>query len=101
MIQYSLGASASVTSFARYDHKTMRAEAKYAIAFIAPARRRNVTIPPSAFPSQTVPIAQPKTTKMPVSNAKRAKVRRYAPMDSPPHRVVSSEESDVLYQLDA
>src|SRR3989475_495774 len=62
----------------------MRSEAKYAIAFIAPARRRNVTIPPSAFPSHTVPIAQPKTTKMPVSNTKRAKVRRYAPMDSHP-----------------
>src|SRR5256885_2144041 len=51
---------------------------------IAPARGPNVTIPPSAFPSQTVPIAQPKTTKMPVSNTKRAKVRRYAPMDSHP-----------------
>src|SRR3989475_9305723 len=38
---------------------------------------------------------------MPVSNTKRAKVRRYAPMDSPPHRVVSPEHSDVLEQLDA
>src|SRR2546427_10505179 len=38
---------------------------------------------------------------MPVSNTKRAKVRRYAPMDSPPHRVASPEDSDVLYQLDA
>src|SRR5436309_7957973 len=41
-IRYSPGASASVTSLARYDHKTMRSDAKYAIAFIAPARRRNV-----------------------------------------------------------
>src|SRR5207247_11323876 len=81
MIQYSFGASASVTSFARYDHRTLRAEAKYAIAFIAPARRRNVTIPPSALPSHTAAIAQPQTTQMPVSHTKRAKGRTEAPLD--------------------
>src|SRR6267143_1114919 len=87
-MRYRPGASASVTSFARYDQRTIRSDAKYETAFMTPASTRNSKMP-AVGPNHKLPIAQPKNTKMPVNRAKRANVRTYAPMTPLPFSCLS------------